>query len=531
MQSPKGAIALSRQAWWHRGAIALWLLVPLLSGFFNLEQQSLIAHDEGLYATRAREMLLRQDWIHPWDTIHHKTPGSYWILAMSFRLFGVNEVTARFPSILASLAAVLLLYEIAKRLVNLPVALWSAFTLSTMFLWVQYSRFATPDIVFIALFLGSLLCLLQAETSDTAAPWLRFTAGACWSIAFLIRSFLVMVPLAAIAPYLLLDNRRHRHVQSPWLYAGIGVGLVPTGLWLGAVWQRFGTAIAASLTSFPVRKATEDGDHVSGFFFYLTSLELNTLPWGVFAAIGLLLVLRQRFTRQQRLLLGVYPLVIYGLLSLSSTHLHHYPLAVYPMLAILAGVGMETLRRSPAPWAKWTTRLMAGLLGLLGAVLCVAAIVVLVWHWRQPASVAEVVPYVAIALPLGLVWAANTVLWLKSGNRDRWLVGLLLANWITLSAAGSAGIVGNANPDLKAFLRQPEVQPVLAQNAIHYTPLHGKLDVLFRFYTPEFGRILTAAEELPRSGYAWVWEDYLGNITGPYTPISQYKQVHLIRLG
>ncbi|MGH2416438.1 MAG: hypothetical protein ACRDEA_22650, partial [Microcystaceae cyanobacterium] len=68
-------------------ALLIWLL-PLL--LFSSGESSLMAHDEGLYAWRSRFMIDTGDWIHPWTTPHHKTPGFYWLIASFYTLFGMN---------------------------------------------------------------------------------------------------------------------------------------------------------------------------------------------------------------------------------------------------------------------------------------------------------------------------------------------------------------------------------------------------------------------------------------------------------
>ena len=103
---------------WHWLILLMWMLPLLLAGFFDLDHQSLMAHDEGLYARRARVIVDTGDWIHPWDTPHHKTPGPYWMVALFIQLLGRHEVAVRLPSLLASLGCIWLTYAIGRRLLT-----------------------------------------------------------------------------------------------------------------------------------------------------------------------------------------------------------------------------------------------------------------------------------------------------------------------------------------------------------------------------------------------------------------------------
>ncbi|MEM0981181.1 MAG: phospholipid carrier-dependent glycosyltransferase, partial [Cyanobacteria bacterium P01_H01_bin.58] len=123
------------------------------------------------------------------------------------------------------------------------------------------------------------------------------------------------------------------------------------------------------------------------------------------------------------------------------------------------------------------------------------------------------------------------VLWFRAKRRSRWFVGLLVANWLALSVAGTSGLLGNANPELKAFLQQREVQSIVANNVIYFTPLRSKLGVLMRFYTPNPGPRVEGIEVVPNTRYAWVWEDAVGDIQVPHRVIDQFEQVYLIQVG
>ena len=95
------------------------LFYVLLYFLIDFSTQSLVAHDEGLYARRARLIASSDNWLSsPFPTPHHKTLGSYWFIALSIRLFGNNELALRLPSILASFLCLGTLYFIALEIAN-----------------------------------------------------------------------------------------------------------------------------------------------------------------------------------------------------------------------------------------------------------------------------------------------------------------------------------------------------------------------------------------------------------------------------
>ena len=77
------------------------IILPLLGALFyillyflvDFSTQSLVAHDEGLYARRARLIEYSDNWFSPpFPSPHHKTLGSYWFIALAIRLFGNSEL-------------------------------------------------------------------------------------------------------------------------------------------------------------------------------------------------------------------------------------------------------------------------------------------------------------------------------------------------------------------------------------------------------------------------------------------------------
>ena len=210
-----------------------------------------MAHDEGLYARRARVIVDSGDWIHPWATPHHKTPGPYWVVALFIQLLGRHEVAVRLPSVLASLGCLWLTYAIGRRLMSPTAALLGSLSLGVAPLWLQYSRLATPDVVFTGLILLVIWLLLQAP-AHRPFHGLHLAAGITLGSTVLIRSALAAVPIACLLPYFLLSGRHHLKRWS--LYLGGLVGLLPTALWLWLCWRRYNMAVIDAVINFPVRQ-------------------------------------------------------------------------------------------------------------------------------------------------------------------------------------------------------------------------------------------------------------------------------------
>src|SRR5213076_138090 len=81
----------------------------------------LYSETEGQYAGAAREMVATHNWLLPTnDGIPRlqKPPLLYWVIIVSFKLFGVNAAAARLPGALASVILVALIFLIGEKLTD-----------------------------------------------------------------------------------------------------------------------------------------------------------------------------------------------------------------------------------------------------------------------------------------------------------------------------------------------------------------------------------------------------------------------------
>src|SRR5437016_532793 len=133
----------------HRlGHYSLLLAVAALLNFPNLGAPSLWDIDEGNNAEAAREMMDSGNWVIPtfnYQLRVDKPALLYWCQIGAYRLFGVNEFAARFPSALAALLTVLLAYELARGMFGAATGLLAGMILTGSGGFCASAHFANPD--------------------------------------------------------------------------------------------------------------------------------------------------------------------------------------------------------------------------------------------------------------------------------------------------------------------------------------------------------------------------------------------------
>ncbi|HEX7216423.1 MAG TPA: glycosyltransferase family 39 protein, partial [Methylomirabilota bacterium] len=213
-------------------AVVVTVLLAVLLLAPGLGQAPFDDPGEGQHAEIAREMLggswiaLRLNGVRYWD----KPPLLYWLTATSFTMFGIDEWSARLPSLLGALLAVAGAALLGARLLGSAGGLLAGAALLSCALFAAFARYVRPETLFVAAiqwgFTGLLLGQAHAPVRDRG--WAVFGCGAL-GVAALAKDPLGMLgPLAAVAVALALSGRL-RPVRA-WMPALGVVSLLVIGL-------------------------------------------------------------------------------------------------------------------------------------------------------------------------------------------------------------------------------------------------------------------------------------------------------------
>jgi len=186
--------------------ISTLLTFPLF--FYKLGQTSLVSWDEAWYAEVARNILKTGNLYNlHWNKqpFGDHPPVGFWIMALTYKIFGINEFWTRFPSAISGIVSIFLLYLLGKKLFNPLVGLCSSIALSSAIWFIYRSRLGDLDIFLTMFFI--LTILLAIKASENKKYILPFTASL--SLLFLTKA---MVPLAILPSVFLifLKNKIYR---------------------------------------------------------------------------------------------------------------------------------------------------------------------------------------------------------------------------------------------------------------------------------------------------------------------------------
>ena len=145
---------------------ALFISLLLLAAILHLATAGwgdLYDGPEGQFAAGAREMLATHQWLAPTndEVPRLQTPPLvYWLIILSYKVFGVSAMAARFPIALAMIASIALTFLIGERLAGY----WRGFAAGLIHLCFAgtflLGRAVTPEPVFSALVAGAIFCAI-----------------------------------------------------------------------------------------------------------------------------------------------------------------------------------------------------------------------------------------------------------------------------------------------------------------------------------------------------------------------------------
>lgn len=334
---------------WYWLVPLIWLLafsVPHLG-------QGDFRTDTGRYAAVGLQMWdkgnLLYSYTQPESPYLRKPPLGFWIHGAALKLFGVDLVTARAPSIVAAAISLLLTFCLVKQLSTMTWAYASAAVLALTYEFVRRTREISLDHWQLAFMLGAALIMLGA-VQKPRAWWSRATlAGVLFGLSLLVKPLMGGIGFGIVGLWLIATkrfSRRNRGLMAWVLLLMLVVG----GSWHAYMYAEFGQVFIDHYLGGEVLDRLQGEVNPLGWDYY-PILWLSTYwPWLPFLLLGSVRLGQafKRLTASERDLvwfvliwLSVWLLV----LILLPDKRPRYALVMYPAAAIVSAYGLLSITR------------------------------------------------------------------------------------------------------------------------------------------------------------------------------------------
>jgi len=361
----------------------LILLTLYVCYFSHLGAFGFTGPDEPRYAWIARDMAESGDWVTPrlyGEPWFEKPVLYYWSAALCFKLFGVNEASARLPSAVSALLATLALAWMALRLGGWQTPRWVLLLLPSTVGMIGFSHAASTDMPFSAMLSVAMVCgavaLGLVPANHLEEPDFRQTKKTIYLSLAVFGFFLGLAVLAKGPAALILaggatllwsaSTRRWRDALRLFHPIGVGTFFLTCLPWFMLCARRNPEFFRVFIIEHNFKRyLTPEFQHIQPFWYYLPITIIALLPWVFWLAWfarGESRDDKGRYQRRQILFLaawGVFPVLFF---SLSKSKLPGYILPAVLPLGFLISFAVTRALKSKHVLGRYVVGVIGALL-------------------------------------------------------------------------------------------------------------------------------------------------------------------------
>jgi 4-amino-4-deoxy-L-arabinose transferase-like glycosyltransferase len=322
--------------------VVLWGAIYLASSGYP---PALLDDADTVHAEAAREMAESNNFVTLYaNNIRYleKAPLMYWSVALTYKIFGVNEFASRLPIALATLALILTTLLIGRHLFDERTGFYSGLIISTCIGIYLFTRVMWPDVM-LTLFLAlAFYCFLRASEYEFAKPSWAYGIYFFGALAVLTKGLIGAVFPAIIIVIYLLITGQIRYLLKLKLFTGTLLFLLVAAPWhLLAGFQNktffWFYFVNEHFLRYIGKRYPADYDTVPKYLFF--TLHLAWLfPWSFFLPIALKYfpyrIRHLHNEEKSRLFLWVWLTMIILFFSFSTSQ-EYYTMPAYPAFALL----------------------------------------------------------------------------------------------------------------------------------------------------------------------------------------------------
>jgi len=338
---------LNSAIWQNKNIHILLLIFLAITVIFGrLQFGGLASFDDCYYAEKAKEIIVTGDWMTMQYNYKHLAsdpppPLYMWWTAVMFRLFGVNEYTAKLTSALSGLSLIILIYFIGKKLYDHWVGLFSSVILLTTNYFLAKTQRCMVDILLALLITLAVWFFIKSMDNKKYLLLFGFSTG----LAVLTKSVMGLFPLIIAFSWMLVPGIRKK-INIGYLLMGILVMLAVSTPWFIMQWVEFGNVfLYKQFTAGVFNRSIYGTMGVPGnvyrwtdYFKYIPIMAGQSMPWFIFAVMGFVKLAKKAITQKdtKAIMLMSWAAIIFICVSIPTIKRPWYIISIYPVLSIIA---------------------------------------------------------------------------------------------------------------------------------------------------------------------------------------------------
>jgi 4-amino-4-deoxy-L-arabinose transferase-like glycosyltransferase len=329
----------------------------------GLDDGGLAAFDECFYAQKAKEIALSGDWLtqrYVGEVCHQNPWLHMWVIAASFKVFGISEWSARFPTSVQAVLIVLLTYLLVQWLTKRPwIGMIAASSLLLSDFFFKYAKKAHMDHLMALFFLTAMIGYIAGRRGRRTGYLLM---GLSVGLSILTKSVLGLMPAIVVFAHILI-GREWVVLKRPLFWLSILVAIVVGCSWYAFEYARFGGEFVHEHFEWQVlsrsvyRDVSEEsvtfGSFVLGRIGHVYAFMKDAHVWFLMAVLGAVFSFLPRRSDArdsgdgpgERLLLILWFAVPVLLVSFANAFKGWYLMPVFVPMAILSAFFLARIVR------------------------------------------------------------------------------------------------------------------------------------------------------------------------------------------
>ncbi len=494
------------------------LFLPLLLYF---GKRSYISYDEGFYALQAKWMIKNNNWIIPvwWDQYTlDRTNGIQFLIAKSQQLFGETSFAAHLPTTIAAGLMLVFTYYLHQELISKKDGIYSTLILSTTYIWIDYAHLSNQDMIFACLITSGIYSLIKLKQKRNSIFLIFF--GSWIGLAFMMKTFFVIVPLVTLFPYLL---SKRESINTKFIFIGTLIGFIPFLIWFVSINSYLDKNIILYLFD-KFNSLSAKNTFTNPFYYYLWNIPVNFMPWSIFSIVGIISQFRNN--KKVNYLLVYFPLFFIIILSLFSTKTPYYVLPISSILSLNAYLGLrEILKNEYLRFLliKIFTQLIPSFIFITISVYLLALRKSISLNFKEE-----------IFIITGLILSAILLIVIKHLKASKsLLLALMITPYLISTCAVQSGLLTDRSKNIREDLELIVDEENLTNSSVNVIGINSADEnaisklIKISLLTPNLGEEVKDLKDLQSSEFAWIIESkILNNHNEKFKIIASDKSFH-----
>lgn len=322
-------------------AAGLFALISILY-LINFHVNDIFTPNESFYAEAVREMFESGNFLdinYNYEPRYNKPPLTYWIIATSSSIFGLNEFGIRLPIVLMALGSIWMVYLLGKLLYGERAGIYSMMIMAASAQFIFVKQYASPEIPLTFFFTLTMYLFIKGYKSENFRYilWAYIALG----LTVLTKGFPYIIVIGGIIGlFVLIDtNFKPSSIWSKLKFLKLHLG-VPIVLLIGLSWVIYmylkeGESFWLVYKRETFDRALSKSNRGPQPFFYLTVIAWSIVPYSLAFYYAFILKLKNWSSIKEMGFAFSWLIMMLTIFTISKGKIPTYIIQAHPALILI----------------------------------------------------------------------------------------------------------------------------------------------------------------------------------------------------